>query len=348
MIDVLKQMDLHFLTLEIFMNKICITYSHHKLGDLIWQLPYIKAISLHHKQPIDLVVREKTQAKTLLNDTKYIRNIFYNDFRKGFYYWFDVLNLTKIFLKNKYTHIYMLDKVNKPAIAAKISGIKNIIGPGLGRQKNWITSKNYLSQDDWKLNYSEQSQKLLKINSISVENKFPELETNLKRIENENLDLKKNGKKISFGVDSFEDFKMWYEEDFVELSNLLYEKKLFDYIYLICGPDKSYVSKKIIDLSKKNYLIDCSNKDLGGVIYALKSSDFFIGNNSGPLNLSAALNIKSFGLIANDPVGELKYSKILPITPVDYIDNIWNRDRKGMKKLSVERVFEKIIENLNL
>ena len=120
---------------------------------------------------------------------------------------------------------------------------------------------------------------------------------------------------------------MWYEEDFVELSNLLYEKKLFDYIYLICGPDKSYVSKKIIDLSKKNYLIDCSNKDLGGVIYALKSSDFFIGNNSGPLNLSAALNIKSFGLIANDPVGELKYSKILPITPVDYIDNIWKRDR---------------------
>ena len=30
------------------MKKICIVYTHHKLGDLIWQLPYIKAISQHH------------------------------------------------------------------------------------------------------------------------------------------------------------------------------------------------------------------------------------------------------------------------------------------------------------
>ena len=47
------------------MNKICIVYTHHKLGDLIWQLPYIKAISQHHQTNIDLVVREKTQAQNL-------------------------------------------------------------------------------------------------------------------------------------------------------------------------------------------------------------------------------------------------------------------------------------------
>ena len=51
-------------------NKICIIYSHHKLGDLIWQLPYIKAISKHHKIPVDLIVREKTQAKEILKDIK--------------------------------------------------------------------------------------------------------------------------------------------------------------------------------------------------------------------------------------------------------------------------------------
>ena len=38
------------------MNKICIVYTHHKLGDLIWQLPYIKAISQHHQTNIDLAV----------------------------------------------------------------------------------------------------------------------------------------------------------------------------------------------------------------------------------------------------------------------------------------------------
>ena len=44
-------------------KKICIVYTHHKLGDLIWQLPYIKAISEHYNEKVDLIVREKTQAK---------------------------------------------------------------------------------------------------------------------------------------------------------------------------------------------------------------------------------------------------------------------------------------------
>ena len=51
-------------------KKICIVYTHHKLGDLIWQLPYVHAISEHHEGKIDLIVRNKTQAKNILNETK--------------------------------------------------------------------------------------------------------------------------------------------------------------------------------------------------------------------------------------------------------------------------------------
>ena len=327
-------------------KNICVVYTHHKLGDLIWQLPYIKAISDHHKLEIDLIVREKTQAKNIFRDLKYIKSINYNNFRKGIFYWVDVFKLMKIFFQNKYSHVYILDKVNKPAIAAKLSGIKNIIGPGIGTQKKWLTMENFLDQDDWKLSYSEQSQKLLKINTINLEDKFPNLEIDVEKFKENNSDISIPGKKIAFGVDSFEEYKMWYEEDFIKLADLLFEKKLFDYIYLICSPDKSHISRKIINNSNKKYFIDCSSKDLRGVILAIKSSDFYVGNNSGPLNMSAALGIKTFGLIANDPVSELKFSKINPITPKDYTDNVWNRDRSGMKKLKPNEVFEKIIEKL--
>ena len=61
-------------------KNICVVYTHHKLGDLIWQLPYIKAISDHHKLEIDLIVREKTQAKNIFRDLKYIKSINYNNF----------------------------------------------------------------------------------------------------------------------------------------------------------------------------------------------------------------------------------------------------------------------------
>jgi len=346
MIDHLTKM-VQFLILKRYMDKICITYTHHKLGDLIWQLPYIKAISEYHKSPVDLIVRKKTQAKNILFDLDYIDNIFYNNYRKGISYWIDVFKLTKIFFINKYKYLYMLDKVNKPGIAAKIVGIKNVIGPGFGNQKKWITNNKILGQIDLKLNYSEQSQKLLKINSIPVNDKIPFLKINTERLKKNNDDLLLKGKKISFGIDSFEDFKMWYEEDFVKLADLLYEKQIFDYIYLICSSEKKHMAKKIINLSKRNFFIDCSNKNLGGIILAIKNSEMFIGNNSGPLNLAAALNIKSFGLISNDPISELKYSKIKTITPDDYIDNIWIRDRKYMKKLTVEKVYKKILEYLS-
>ena len=329
------------------LNNICVVYTHHKLGDLVWQLPYMKAISEHHEVSIDLVLRESTQAKKILKDLKHVKIINYNNFRKGIFYWIDVLKLIKIFKKNNYSHVYILDKVNKPAIAAKFSGVKNIIGPGIGNQKKWLSSKNFLNESDRELNYSEQSKKLLNLNNIKLSDPFPKLEINIKNLKDDNKDLLITGKKIAFGVDSFEDYKMWYEENFVELSDMLYKKNLFNYIYLICGPKKSHIAKKIISLSGKDYFIDCSSKDLTGVITAIVNSNFYIGNNSGPLNLSSALGVKTFGLIANDAISELKYSKINFIVPENYKDNTWIRNRENMKTITTQKAYDTIIERIN-
>ena len=329
------------------LNNICVVYTHHKLGDLVWQLPYIKAISEHHKVGVDLILRESTQAKKILKDLKHIKIINYNNFRKGIFYWVDVIKLFKIFKKNNYSHVYILDKVNKPALAAKLSGIKNIIGPGIGNQKKWLSSKNFLDENDWKLNYSEQSKKLLKINNIKLRDPIPKLEVNIENFKNQNKDLFVTGKKIAFGVDSFEDYKMWYEENFVELADLLYKKNFFNYVYLICGPKKSHIARKIMSLSKKDYFIDCSSKDLSGVITAISNSNFYIGNNSGPLNLSSALGVRTFGLIANDAISELKHSKINFIVPDNYKDNTWIRNRENMKTITTQKAYNTIIEWFN-
>ena len=82
------------------------------------------------------------------------------------------------------------------------------------------------------------------------------------------------------------------------------------------------------------------------MIKVIKNSDYFVGNNSGPLNLASALGVKAFGLIANDRVSELKNSNIIPILPIDYKNEI-NRDREGMKRLDVKTVFDQIEDNLN-
>ena len=188
----------------------------------------------------------------------------------------------------------------------------------------------------------------LSIRQIQLNNPYPEIKIDTSKFKETNQDLLIKGKKIAFGIDSFEDYKIWHEENFVELANLLYEKKIFDHIYLICGPEKSYLADKIKKLSKKNYFIDCCQKDLTGIILALKNSHFFVGNNSGPLNLAAALNVKSFGLIANDPINELKFSKINILRPDNLPDNYRLRDREGMKKLTPKKVFQDIVNEIKI
>jgi heptosyltransferase-2 len=259
----------------------------------------------------------------------------------------DVFKLKKIFSSEDYTHVYILDKINKPAVAAKLAGIKNIIGPGIKRQKKWLTNKNFLNDKDWLLSYSEQSQKLLKINNIKIKDLYPHIEVKPSSLDELKKNFSYNGKKIAFGVDSFEDYKIWYEENFIELANKFYNRKVFDYIYLVCGKDKQHIVKNIIAKSNKNYFIDCSDLKLIDIIGAIKDSDFFVGNNSGPLNLAAALNVKSFGLFANTPISQLKFSKVIPLVPENYADNQFIKNREEMKKLTTDKVFQDITKNLN-
>lgn len=325
---------------------IAVVYSHHKLGDLIWQLPYIKSISAKYNSKITLIVRPKTQAKNILKDETYISEFFYCKFRKKFWYFIEILILYFFFKKKKFSHVFILDKISRPAIAAKLARVKNIIGPGIKSQKKWLTTNLFLTDFDYKnLNYSEQSEKLLNLNKILVHDKIPKLNINKESLLSIEPQLTKNKTYVSFGVDSFELYKMWYEDQFAELANKFYVSNIAENFFLIASTNNSNVVKKIINFSGKDIFYDCSKLNLLQIIKVIKNSLFFVGNNSGPLNLASALGTKAFGLIANDKVSELENSNIIPILPDDY-SNEFFRDRKGMRRLKVQKVYNHIFSNL--
>ena len=139
---------------------------------------------------------------------------------------------------------------------------------------------------------------------------------------------------------------MWFEENFAELANKLIDANMAKKIYLIASQKNGHIVKKIINLTNKNNFFDCSSFNLLQVIKVIKYSNYFVGNNSGPLNLASSLGVKAFGLIANDRVSELKNSNIIPILPQNYKNEI-NRDREGMKKLDVDTVFNQIKDHIN-
>lgn len=331
-------------------KNIAVVYSHSKLGDLIWQVPYFKSIAKYHNAKLTLIAHPDSRAKYLLKDESYIKKIYYNSFRKKIWYFLEIFKIYMILKKKNFSHVYILDKISRPAIAAKLAKIPNRIGPGVRSQKKWLTSKNFLCEEDYKkLNYSEQSEKILNFCNILVRDKIPSIYISNKTIDNIEIDFNFDHEKIvSFGVDSSEilSWKNWYEDQFSSLANKLYENKIVDKICLISSPANNHVVKKIIDISKKKIFYDCSNTNILQIIKILKKSLFFVGNNSGPLNLSASLGTRSFGLIANDKVSELLNTKIEVILPPNYINKVFKK-REGMRKLTVEKVYNSIVKKIN-
>ena len=338
------------------MNKICVVYTHGKLGDLIWQLPYIKAISDFHNQKVTILTRPTTHAKILYSDLNYIEEIIYNTFKKKLYYWIEVLKLWIIFKNKNYNYVYLLDKANRPAIAAKFAGVKNIIGVGLGNQKKWITNNFFLEKNDEKLTYSEQSYKFLDINNIKVTNKFPEIIISKKRLDLLNTNLYPEKKfKVAFCVDSSEEYKIWPEEYFFSLAEMLNKNNLGDLFFLISHPKNKFYVDKIISMSKKIYFVDCSHINLLEMCNIILNSNFFVGNNSGPTTLASALNIRSYNLVSSTSVKELKFGATIPIVPDDYVDPTDNtikkigdnfiKSRDQMKKITPQKVFNTIFNS---
>ena len=337
------------------MKKICVVYSHGKLGDLIWQLPYIKAISEYHNQKVTILTRPTTHAKILYSDLNYIEEIIYNTFKKIFYYWLEVIKLWLIFKNRNYNYIYLLDKVNRPAIAAKLAGVKNIIGVGIGNQKKWITNNLFLEKNDEKLTYSEQSHKFLRLNNIKITNIFPEITISKKRLDLLNTNLYPEKKfKVTFCVDSSEEYKIWPEEYFFYLAEMLNKNNLGDIFFLISHPKNKFYVDKIMSLSKKNYFVDCSHINLLEMCKIILNSNFLVGNNSGPTTLASALNIKSYNLVSGTSVKELRFGKTIPIVPDDYVDpadrttkkigDSFIKSRDEMRKITPEKVFNTILK----
>ena len=63
--------------------KICIFYTSPKLGDLILQLPFIKAISKKYQTKVSICINAHINIRNILEEQDYIDEVIENYFRRG-------------------------------------------------------------------------------------------------------------------------------------------------------------------------------------------------------------------------------------------------------------------------
>ena len=90
-----------------------------------------------------LCINSHLGIKNVLKKQKYIDAIIENSFRRGKYFFYDVVDLSKELIKKDIQHAYILEKTKGTAIACKLAGIKNIYGFGIGSQKYFVNRLFY-------------------------------------------------------------------------------------------------------------------------------------------------------------------------------------------------------------
>jgi len=141
---------------------ICVIYSSPKLGDIILQLPFLKAISEKYKQKITICINKHVSIKHILEGQDYIDCVVESSFRKGIFFLYDILKLSLNLKQKKIKIAFILEKTKGPAIALNIAGVKKIYGFGIGTQKFFVDQSIKLNKNDLRYNYSFQSEKFLK------------------------------------------------------------------------------------------------------------------------------------------------------------------------------------------
>ena len=122
--------------------KICVFYTSPKLGDLILQLPFIKAISEKYNSKVSICINQHLGFKNILIKQKYIDDVIESYFRRGTYFVADIYNLSQDLKKKNFDTAFILEKTKGPAFASILSGIKKIYGFGIG-YKNFLWIKKY-------------------------------------------------------------------------------------------------------------------------------------------------------------------------------------------------------------
>ena len=307
------------------------------MGDMVIYLPYIHAISKKYRTPVSILVKENTRADQLLAEDNHIEEIILlnrtknnsgiHDGLSGFFKLSEELKL------KKFDKVFIFNSSIRYLLISKLAGIKNISQYPLFRKKdNIVTSAKIFTENELGEIVSTQ----------------PRLNINEDKINNTKQRFSKEFKHICVGISASGDTKRWDIKNFVKLC-ISINAKTPSKFYLAAGSnDKSLIDQLINSEIGKN-CESFQNLKIKDTLPIIKNCNLYVGNDTGWLHISSALNVKCLALFMDSPVQAYgKYSKnISVIVPEGETEETTIHNTLGADKISFEKVLNKSLELLN-
>ncbi|MDC0618871.1 glycosyltransferase family 9 protein [Pelagibacteraceae bacterium] len=307
------------------------------MGDMVIYLPYIHAISKKYQTPVSLLVKENSRANQLLIDDRHISEIIILDRSKndtgahdgvsGFF------KLSKELKKYQFDKVFIYNSSLRYLLISKLAGIKSVSQYPLFRKKdNIVTSAKIFTENELNTIVSTQ----------------PTLNLNKEKFKKAKNGFSKNFKHICLGISASGPTKRWNIKNFIKLCEKINER-IPSKFYLAAGNNDLDLITEVLHSKIGGNCVSFKDLKISETMPLIKNCNLYIGNDTGWLHISSALDVKSIALFMDSPVQAYgKYSNnINIIVPEGETEETTTHDTLGAKKISFKKVFDKSIELLN-
>lgn len=287
-------------------------HSSNWVGDAIMSLPAIKEVrNKYLKAKITILI--KKEIAPIFKNKDLVDETIYTPSNNGITGIKEEITLRKLIKKNKYDLAILLPNSFQSALRVFGCGIKKRIGYAKECRSILLSNtvkrtKNILNEHMSKYYLNILSLLHIFPNNISLNLSIPEEDLNFAETIIDKQRKNPDSKLIAFGIGAANGkTKMWGIENYTELGNILIQKYNVE-IIIIASPNEYDIAYLIASKINGNTIIPKTNLIQACAILSLCNA--FVGNDSGAMHLSSAVNIPTIGLyFSTDPKCNYPFGK---------------------------------------
>ncbi len=317
------------------------------IGDVIWHLPFLRAIAAAAPgRRVTFLAPPSSGAKELLAGEPGLAETIYfehagSELRRGI----NLIRLVALLRRRQFRSIWILDRTIRPALAARLAGIPERIGLGLGPQKFFITNPG-IDRSHFHDQPIDWLRALMAAMAVPLPSTEPDLHLPGGTLAKVGEKFKPNARPwIVLGISASHPDKDWPDAHWAEFLSLL-RRRAPGTVFLIGGLANLARAQNFIAGSAAGAggagapAVNACDLGLAEAAALLRHADLFVGPSSGPMNLAVAGATDAFVLFGSTPV--LSYSKFIhAIAPPG------GQSPDGMARISPAQVIERIAPYLS-
>jgi len=309
------------------MNKALICIKPPGLGDANILLSNIHHISQEINKPLTILAQKSTGARAIFKHDPHVNDVI--DLEKK-----DFFNIIKKIKSRKFDQCYIYSDSIRLYLIAKLSGIKKIYHYPFFSKKG----KNFYKTAQ------EFTEKILKKKINSASKIYWDNESIEKA--KKNYDIKNEFKNIVCGISASGPTKRYDIDNYIKLFQKINSKFPCKF-FLFGGKNDEILIEKV--MSSISNCVSLSKLNLEEIIPIFAACRFYIGNDTGPLHISANLNLKCLAIFCDSPPSAygLWNPNIKIVVPAGKTIENTSHNTRGKDKISFDEVLEKSINLIN-